>query len=167
MEFLKNELTGFNNFNVIYIKDYLYTSYDKVDGIKLKKDQVTMMTVYTPKLPIAILTNKLEESQNFLQYGKQYITDVMMISKGIPLLNNTGAFTNDIKERNRKPNNSKTGSKFKTHFFQAHKELKAQATMTANGGYSAVVNNVYGGITHHLSPAYHTKTAEALADMET
>ena len=63
MEFLKNELTGFNNFNVIYIKDYLYTSYDKVDGIKLKKDQVTMMTVYTPKLPIAILTNKLEESQ--------------------------------------------------------------------------------------------------------
>ena len=39
--------------------------------------------------------------------------------------------------------------------------------MTAIGGYSAVVNNVYGGITHHLSPAYHTKTAEALADMET
>ena len=103
MAFLKNELTGLNNVNIIQVMNYLCTPYGKVDGIKLETNKFTMMTVYTPKLTIAVLTNKLEEGQNFVWSRKKYITDAMMISKGITLLKNAGAFTNDIKEFNHKP----------------------------------------------------------------
>ena len=54
------------------------------------------MTVYTPELPMYILTNQLGEVQNFSWSVKQYIADVMMISKGIALLNNTGVLPNYI-----------------------------------------------------------------------
>ena len=67
-----------------------------------------MMTVYTPELPMAILANQFEEGQIFSRYGKQYITDGIMTSKGITIFNNTGISPNDIKEWNRKPENSKT-----------------------------------------------------------
>ena len=66
----------------------------------MDKNQVTMMTAYTPKLPMDILTNKLEE-------GKKYVTDAIMISKGIVLLNKTCVFPNDVKEWNRKTDGSK------------------------------------------------------------
>ena len=85
--------------------DYLYTSYDKVDAIELEKNQVTTMTAYTPKLPMSIPTNQLEEVQKFSRAKKQYIKYTIMIYKGIMLLNNTGVLTNDIKEWNRKPEN--------------------------------------------------------------
>ena len=72
-----------------------------------------MVTVYTPELPMAILANQLEEGQNFSRSGKQYITDVIIISNGITLLKNTGISPNYIKEWNRKPDNSKTWSKLR------------------------------------------------------
>ena len=49
-----------------------------------------MVIVYTPELPMAILNNQLEEGRIFSQSGNQYITNDMMISKGIAILNNTG-----------------------------------------------------------------------------
>ena len=61
MASLKNELTEFKNVNVIQIMYYLYTSYGKVDGIKLEKNQVTMMTVYTSEPPMDILNWKRVE----------------------------------------------------------------------------------------------------------
>ena len=99
----------------------LYTSYGKIDDIELEKNKVTIMMVYTPKLTMAIITNQFGEVQNFAQDGKQYITDAMIISKGITIWNNTVVFPNDTKEWNRKLENSKTWAKFKTHFFHAHK----------------------------------------------
>ena len=77
--------------------DYLFASYCKVGDIELEKNQVTMMTVYTPEIPMIILTNQLEEGLNFAQAGKQYITDTMVISKGIALLKNRGVLPNYIK----------------------------------------------------------------------
>ena len=70
MAFPKNELTRFKNVNSIQIMDYLYISYGKVYDIELEKNQVTTMTEYTPELPMDILTNQLEEGQNFAQAGK-------------------------------------------------------------------------------------------------
>ena len=54
----KNEFTGFNNINVIQIMYDLYTSYGKIDDIELEKNKVTIMIVYTPKMTMAIITNK-------------------------------------------------------------------------------------------------------------
>ena len=87
--------------------DYLYTYCGKVDKIELEKNKVTMMIAYTPKFPMDILTNHLEDGQNFTQSGNQYIPDMMIISKWINLLNNTGLFPNDTNEWNRKQENSK------------------------------------------------------------
>ena len=72
-----------------------------------------MMTVYTPELTMAILSNQLEEGRNLSRSRKQCITDVMIIYKGITLLNNTCIPPNDIKEWNRKPDNSKTWSELR------------------------------------------------------
>ena len=66
----KNESTSFNNVNVIQIMDYLYTPYDKVDHIELENNQVTIMTVYTPDIPMAIIANQLVEGRNFSQTNK-------------------------------------------------------------------------------------------------
>ena len=102
---LKNGLTAFKIFNIIQIIDYLYTSYGTVDNTELDQNQVTMMTVYTPEMTMAILTNQLEESQSLAKSCKRYITYAIMISNGITLLKNTGIFPNAINEWNRKPDN--------------------------------------------------------------
>ena len=130
--------------------DYLYTYCGKVDKIELEKNKVTMMIAYTPKFPMDILTNHLEDGQNFTQSGNQYIPDMMIISKWINLLNNTGLFPNDTNEWNRKQENSKILIKFKTHFFRSQEWLNTQVTMATNGGYNAFENHVYGGITPSL-----------------
>ena len=77
--------------------DYLYTSSGKVVEIYLEKNQVNIIMEYAPKLPMAILTNQLEESQKISWSGKQFVTDMMMISKGITLLNNRGVSPHKIK----------------------------------------------------------------------
>ena len=107
MASLKNESTSFNNVNVIQIMDYLYTSYGKVEDIEIKKNQVTTMTAYMPDPPMAILTNQLEEGIYFVRAGNQYITYVMMISKGITLSYNMLVLTKDIKWWNRKNDSTK------------------------------------------------------------
>ena len=66
----KKQFTGFSNVNVIQIMDYLYTPYDKVDHIELENNQVTIMTVYTPDIPMAIIANQLVEGRNFSQTSK-------------------------------------------------------------------------------------------------
>ena len=55
------------------------------------------MMTYNPKLKVAILTNQLEAEWNLYQDINHYITDAMMISKRIALLNNMGIFSYDIK----------------------------------------------------------------------
>ena len=77
--------------------DYLYTSYGKVDDIEIEKNQVTAMTAYMPDPTMAILTNQLEEGIYFVWAGNQYITYVMMISKGITLSYNMVVLPKDIK----------------------------------------------------------------------
>ena len=155
----KKRVDQVKNVNSIQIMDYLYISYNKVYVIELDNNQVTTMTEYTPELPMDILTNQLEEGQNFAQAGKQNVTDAMTISKGITILNNTGVLPNDIKKWNQKTDNSKTWADSKTHFFWAHKELKTQVIIDINGRYNAAVNHVYCGNTHNTAPAYHTETA--------
>ena len=93
----KDELILFNNVKIIQIMDYLYTSSGKVVEIYLEKNQVNIIMEYAPKLPMAILTNQLEESQKISWSGKHFVTDMMMISKGITLLNNRGVYPHKIK----------------------------------------------------------------------
>ena len=73
MASLKNELTEFKNVNVIQIMYYLYTSYGKVDGIKLEKNQVTMMTVYTSEPPMDILNWKRVEISHDLENSTSWM----------------------------------------------------------------------------------------------
>ena len=94
---LKNELTVFNNVNIIKIMEYLYISYCKVNDIELEKHRITMMITYKPKLPILILDKQIKVGHNFTRSGNKYITGAIIISKEINLLINYDALTNNTK----------------------------------------------------------------------
>eukprot|EP00978_Attheya_sp_CCMP212_P025606 scaffold82631_cov31-Attheya_sp.AAC.1 len=68
----------------------------------------------------------------------------MLISKGITLLSNTAVFNDDIKDWNRLDAKEKMWANFKTHFQRAHRECRKAVTTAGQGGYNALVHNVYG-----------------------
>ena len=79
-----------------------------------------------------------------LQAGRQKISDAMMMSKGITLLEKTGVFKEDIQEWRRQSADLKTWGKYKLVFHRAHQDHKRAVTTEGKGGYTATAQNTYG-----------------------
>jgi hypothetical protein len=68
----------------------------------------------------------------------------MLISKVTILLSNTAVFNDDIKDWKCLNATEKTWANFKLHFQWAHRECRKAVTTAGQGGYNALVHNVYG-----------------------
>ena len=79
-----------------------------------------------------------------LQAGRQKISDAMMMSKGITLLEKTGVFKEDIQEWRRQSADLKTWEKYKLVFHRAHQDHKRAVTTAGKRGYTVMVQNIYG-----------------------
>ena len=65
---------------------HILTIYGVIDEINLEENTVKMMGPYNPAEPLAQLIKQLEKGREFVRAGGQTISNDMMVSKGITLL---------------------------------------------------------------------------------
>ena len=75
---------------------HLFSRYRSIKEINLKENSVKMMRPYNPVEPLARLIDHLEKDRELVREGGQKISDAMMMSRGIALLEQTGIFNDDI-----------------------------------------------------------------------
>ena len=80
----------------------------------------------------------------------------MMISKGITLLEQTWISNDDIREWRRQTTDQKTWGKYKIFFHRVHREKRITLTTTGKGGYTAMVQNIYGAPPPPPEEHHHT-----------
>ena len=76
--------------------------------------------------------------------GGYTIAKVVMVSKGITLLDQTAMFNKDIREWRYKIIELKKWSNYKTFFHQSHCKHRRAFTTAGKGGYTLAVQNIYG-----------------------
>jgi hypothetical protein len=83
---LRHELTGFNQVTALQMVTHLYTTYGYIDEVDIEDNLVAMMKLYDPEKPLATLTSQVEDGRAFGHIGLQSISENMMVTKGIYIL---------------------------------------------------------------------------------
>jgi hypothetical protein len=112
-------------------------------------------TVYDPSMPIDNVFNVVQELCNFSEQAQTPFTQAQAVNMALVILLKTGSFTDSIKEWNRKPRNQQSNwITFKTHFRNAHKELRAtrSATMSSQYQQANLVQQVVEGVQKAILP---------------
>jgi hypothetical protein len=136
------------------------------------QEQELRTMVYNPKFPIGTIFNAVEDSSNYAELAQQPITAHQTIAKAYLLLNKTGRFKQAITEWNRTPAIEKTWPNFKTHFRQAHQELRETTDVTLEESELArnnakLVQQVVDGLQSAFTPdeTLHNESADLIAQM--
>ena len=141
---LVDSLTGFGQVSALTILQHILSSYGAIDGIDFEENAVKMMGPYNPAEPLARLIEQLEKGRKFSRAGGQTISDALIMSKGITLLDQTGIFNDAIREWRQKYADLKTWVKYNVFSHQAHREQKRAVTTARKGGYTVTLQNIYG-----------------------
>ena len=103
---------------------HIFSSYRAIDKINLEENAVKMMGTYNPTEPLARLIEQLEKGREFARAVCQTISDVMMMSKGITLLSQTGVLKDGIRDWRRQSTDLKTWEKYKFFFTERTESIK-------------------------------------------
>ena len=106
-----------------------------------------MMGPYYPAETPARLIKQLEKGREFAHVGEHKISNMMLVYKGINLLEQTSTFNKDIRWWRRKNTDLKTWATFKKIFHQDHREQRRPVTTSRKGGYAAAVKKLWCTVT--------------------
>ena len=95
---LVDQITYFGQVSALTILQHLCSSYGVINEIELEENAVNMMGPYNASEPISQPIKKLEKGRELARSGGQKISDLMMMSKGITLLAQTGIFNDDFRD---------------------------------------------------------------------
>ena len=118
---------------------HIFTRYRVIDKIDLKENAVKMMGPYDLAEPLSRLIKLLVKGIEFPCSGGQTISDVMMMSKGNPLLAQTAMFNDYIRYWILQTTDFKTRGNYKTFFRRAHYNNRRVVSTTGKGGYTAAI----------------------------
>ena len=93
-----DQLKGFGQVYALTILQHLFASYRVIYEINLKENAVKMMTPYERTEPLSRLIEQLEKRREFERAECKTISDSIMMSKVITLLEKMGIFNDDIIE---------------------------------------------------------------------
>jgi hypothetical protein len=133
---LEDPQTLYQTVSIHAILTHLSTTYGKVTGEDLDKNDRDMEKEWMPDSPIESLWQQIEDARRFAEPDEE-IPDSKAIRVTLALLRNTGLFTKDIKDWEKKEADDKTWSNLKVMFTEANQlRLKQPATTTAAAGYN-------------------------------
>ena len=121
---LVDRLAGFRQVTAPAMLKHIFSSYRAIDKINLEENAVKMMGTYNPTEPLARLIEQLEKGREFARAVCQTISDVMMMSKGITLLSQTGVLKDGIRDWRRQSTDLKTWEKYKFFFTERTESRK-------------------------------------------
>lgn len=134
---LRNRHVGFANRSIREILEFLFTNYGNITPMDLKANTDRLNAPWDPSTPFEMLIDQIEECQEVADIGNQPFSHQQIVNAAYTLVYNTGLFFEDCKAWNRKLEADKFWDNFKTHFFEAHRELRQQQTTQQAGFHGA------------------------------
>lgn len=133
---LEDPQTLYQNVSISALLTHLSTTYGKVTGEDLDKNEREMEKEWSPDTPIETLWKQIEDARKFAEPDEE-IPVSKTIRVALALLRKTGLFTKDIKDWEKKAADDKTWNNLKIAFTEANQiRLKQPATTTAAAGYN-------------------------------
>ena len=128
---LRNRQTNTIDGSIPVIIDYLFSTHDRVTPAMLHEEEKQVKDMfYDPAHPIDIIFNKVEDLSDFSTAARADFTEQQLINIAYVIISKTGKYQPYIREWTRFPHNQQTWANFKTHFRQAHQELKEAGDLT-------------------------------------
>ena len=109
---------------------HLYKKYRKITQTELQTNDENMKEAYDPNAPIEDLIEQIDLAIAYADAGGAPYTVVQTITIAYTLIFNTVMYNNACKEWRKRSASDKTWSKYKTHFMDAHDNLR-QTQQTA------------------------------------
>ena len=122
---LRNRQTNTIDVSIPVIIDYLFSNHGRVTPAMLHHEEMSVKEMfYEPTHPIDVIFNKVEDPSDLSIAARADYTEQQLINIAYVIINSTGKYQPYIREWSRLPQEQKTWPHFKTHFCQAHQELK-------------------------------------------
>ena len=170
---LRNRQTNAINLPTYQILQFLYDEYERVTPQMLQDEETKLKNMaYDPSHPIDSLFSAVEELCDLAESGGTPYTQAQCVNIAYVIINNTGCFTEAIREWIRKPVNQRIWIQFKLDFRRAHKEYKECTRRNANDtNFSAnMIQEIVEGIKQELrgiNDEYSYTSAPPLKDFYT
>ena len=162
-----NSLSG----TVSQILDYLFTTYGNVSVTALAdKESAVRSITYHQGQPIDFIFNEVEDLVEYSELANQPLSQAQTVSVAYLILHRSGKLKHAITEWNRKPVIERTWINFKTHFRDAHKELRETDDTTIGDSIlhqheAALVRKVVDGVRDTINVAPDDATTAILQQM--
>ena len=123
---LVNDDTQLINKDVPTVLTYLFDVYGQIpsEEVKQKEAEIWAM-VYNPADPLILLFNPVEKLEKLGIAAKIEYTEKQLLDIGLTIIRNTRDFERALGDWETIPAADKTWNRFKTHFKDAQKQLKA------------------------------------------
>ena len=122
---LRNHLTNTIDATIPVILDYLFTNHGRVSPGMLQAEEKAVKEMhYDITHPIDVIFNKLEDLNDLSIATRADYTETQLINIVYVIINNTAKYQHYIRDWSRFQPAQNTWANFKTHFRQAHQELR-------------------------------------------
>ena len=112
--------------NVPTVLEYLFDTYGKVSSEEVKQKEAEIRTMsFHPADPMILLYNPIEKIKIMAEAAGISYTKAQLLDMGLTVIRNTRDFENALGTWEALPARNKTWTKFKQHFTDAQKQLKA------------------------------------------
>lgn len=128
---LRNRQTNTIDGTIPVILDYLFSNHGRVTPAMLHHEEKLVKEMhYDPAHPIDVIFNKVEDLSDLSSAARADFTEQQLINIAYVIINKTGKYQAYIREWSRLQAAQQTWAHFKTHFRQAHQELKEAGDLT-------------------------------------
>ena len=126
LETLVNDDTQLIQDDIPTVLDYLFDLYGKVPSEEVKQKEAEIRTMaYHPADPMILLYNPIEKLKKMAEAAAIPYTTDQLLDIGLTVIRNTRDFERALGDWELLPPIRKTWDKFKTHFKDAQKQLRA------------------------------------------
>ena len=126
LESLIDEDTQLINADIPDVLKYLFETYGKVPSEEVKQKEIEIRTMtFHPADPMILLYNPIEKLRTMAESASIAYTANQLLDMGLTVIRNTRDFEKALGEWELLATNQKTWAKFKSHFTEAQRQLKA------------------------------------------
>ena len=126
LETLVNDDTQLIQDDIPTVLDYLFDLYGKVPSEEVKQKEAEIRTMaYHPADPMILLYNPIEKLKKMAEAAAIPYTTDQLLDIGLTVIRNTRDFERALGDWEQLPAIRKTWDRFKTHFKDAQKQLRA------------------------------------------
>ena len=139
---LASRLIGFSKITCLEILTHLITEYAELDDDAIQLIDSNMKNPINGETLFEDFIEQIEWNQEAVAVQNPY-TPAQILSMAFNNVRKSGLYTEDCREWDRKPTNTKNWATFKIHFARAFKEVRKSSETSQTGGYAANVSEAH------------------------